>query len=162
MSQMSYLTSQNIEFSHLWNERGGQKYFLLELWWGYSHMKMKVLVWLFVTPWTIASVHRILQAGTLEWVAIPFYRYMWAAVVGGVNQFTDSCWRPFGSQDDRGCFQGPERQASTSLPPALPCPDLQGVREALSSRVPSDRTPCANYLPHPLLQNKLINIPNNP
>ena len=30
--------------------------------------------WLFVTPWTIASVHGILQARILEWVAIPFSR----------------------------------------------------------------------------------------
>ena len=27
---------------------------------------------LFVTPWTVASVHGILQGRTLEWVAIPF------------------------------------------------------------------------------------------
>ena len=30
------------------------------------------LVQLFVTPWTVAFVHRILQARILEWVAIPF------------------------------------------------------------------------------------------
>ena len=34
--------------------------------------------WSFVsdsaTPWTVASVHRILQAGILEWIAIPFFR----------------------------------------------------------------------------------------
>ena len=55
-------------------------------------------------------------------------------------------------------------QSGKHPPPFLPllCPDLQGGREALSSCVPSDGTPRANLLPHPLLQNKLRNIPNNP
>ena len=46
-----------------------------------SHVKWKSLnhVWLFATPWTVcslpgASVHGILQARILEWVAIPFSR----------------------------------------------------------------------------------------
>ena len=29
---------------------------------------------LFATPWTISSVHKILQARKLEWVAVPFSR----------------------------------------------------------------------------------------
>ena len=33
-------------------------------------------VWLFPTPWTV-SVHGILQARILEWVAIPFSRSSW-------------------------------------------------------------------------------------
>ena len=35
---------------------------------------MNVLVQLFATPWIITSVHGILQARILEWVAIPFSR----------------------------------------------------------------------------------------
>ena len=43
-------------------------------------MKCKLLscVWLFATPWTIlpvSSVHGILQARILEWVAVPFILY---------------------------------------------------------------------------------------
>ena len=41
------------------------------------HTCMAVLVaqsCLFVTPWTVASVHGILQARTMEWVAIPISR----------------------------------------------------------------------------------------
>ena len=40
--------------------------------------KTENVSWSFVsdsaTPWTVASVHRILQAGILEWIAIPFFR----------------------------------------------------------------------------------------
>ena len=42
-----------------------------------SKVKAKVFsrVWLFVTPWTVgSSVHGILQARKLEWVAVPFSR----------------------------------------------------------------------------------------
>ena len=45
-------------------------------------------VWLFATPWTVAprdsSVHATLQAGILEWVAIPFSR--------GSSQPGDRTW----------------------------------------------------------------------
>ena len=55
-------------------------------------VKVRTLVlsgfWLFVTPWTVAppgsSVHGILQARILKWVAIPFCR--------GSSQPRDSTW----------------------------------------------------------------------
>ena len=39
-----------------------------------THVRMFGCVWLFVSPWTIAHVHGILQARLLEWVAIPSSR----------------------------------------------------------------------------------------
>ena len=42
---------------------------------GLFHMDPRdSLQWLFVAPWTMVSVHGILQARILEWVVIPFSR----------------------------------------------------------------------------------------
>ena len=39
-----------------------------------SEWKLLSRIWLFATPWTIHTVHGILQARILEWVAVPFSR----------------------------------------------------------------------------------------
>ena len=71
-------------FHHLWNVFDPRALLLCELpyIWGspeYSlerKWKWKLLscVWLFVTPWTIHTVHGILQARILGWIAFPFSR----------------------------------------------------------------------------------------
>jgi len=58
---------------------GSRKSTHCELFWEHE-VKWKLLscIWLFATPWTVlpvSSVHGILQARILEWVAIPFILY---------------------------------------------------------------------------------------
>ena len=52
--------------------------------WGCMCVTSLSHVWLFVTPWTVASVHGILQARILAWVAISFSR--------GSSQPGDQTW----------------------------------------------------------------------
>jgi len=75
------LTSVVVNSSNKLNREHSQTYVTRCL----NKVKVKVTqrVWLFVTPWTNYTVHGILQARILEWVAFPFSAFAY----GHSNQY---------------------------------------------------------------------------